>query len=126
MWNYRTITREDFEKIKNRVEDIIISLGGEKIEIELNYEKKTTSYLGKDNNIVIENNSSRPAFEFGGTYYRVDEVCFEDRPFIVIECGTFEDLLNNTMEDAEPFPFDLSAEEIKKEVQYSLGIAGGL
>ncbi len=54
--------------------------------------------------------------------YTVDEVCFSDRPFIVIECGTYDELMKNIMEDADPFPFDLSEDELLNEVKCSLGI----
>ena len=70
----------------------------------------------------MENISTRPTFEYEGQYYRVDEVCFSDRPFIVIECGTYDELMKNIMEDADPFPFDLSDDELLNEVKCSLGI----
>lgn len=44
------------------------------------------------------------------------------KPFIVIECGDLDELMNNIMDDAEPFPYDLSYEELCDEVKYSLGI----
>ena len=46
-----------------------------------------------------------------------------NKPFIVIECcGTYEELMKNMMDDADPFPYDLSEEELLNEVKYSLGI----
>lgn len=36
---------------------------------------------------------------------------------------TYNDLINNTMEDADPFPYDLSDDELENEVKCSLGIA---
>lgn len=70
----------------------------------------------------MKNSSVRPTFEYNGQYYRVDEVCFSDKPFIVIEYRTYDELMNNAMEDAEPFPYNLTEEELLNEVKYSLGI----
>ena len=118
MWPYAAITKEEFEKKKDEIETIIVSLGGNRRDISLLYENKTTSiFCGHQ----IVNQSQRPVYEFRGEYYRVDEVCFE-KPFIVIECGTHEDLIYNRMEDAEPFPYDLPYEELVNEVKYSMGI----
>ena len=80
---------------------------------------KKTAYIGND---FVENISTRPVFEYMGGYYRVDEVCFPGKPFIVIECGTYDELINNTMDEADPFPYDLTEEELMKEVKCSLGI----
>lgn len=49
-------------------------------------------------------------------------MCFSDKPFIVIECGTYDELVNDVMEDAEPFPYDLTEDKLLNEVKYSLGI----
>ena len=66
--------------------------------------------------------SQRPIFQFNHEYFRVNEFLCKEKPFIVIECGTYDELIKNSMEDAEPFPYDLSNDKIKKEVKYSLGI----
>lgn len=65
---------------------------------------------------------TRPAYEYKGQYYRVDEVCFSSKPFVVIEYGTYDELINNVMEDADPFPYDLTENELLNEVKYSLRI----
>ncbi len=119
MWYYDNITRDDFESVKNLVEKIMLELGAEIFEIHLPYEQKTTNYFG---NFEETNYSERSIFVYNGEYFRVDEVLFSQKPFIVIECGDMNDLLNNTMEDADPFPYDLSHEELRNEVKYSLGI----
>ena len=119
MWIYESVTRQEFEAIKDIVEEYIAMLGGNKVSIELPYEQRTRSYIGND---FVENISTRPAFEYRGEYYRVDEVCFPGKPFIVIECGTYDELINNVMDDADPFPYDLTEDELLKEVKYSLGI----
>ena len=119
MWFYRNITREEFEKRKSYVEQIICELGGEKLDVEIPYEQKTTTVI---NDYSETHRSGRHIYQFGNEYFRVDEVLYENKPFIVLECGTFEELMNNTMEDMNPFPVDLSDDDIIKEVKYSLGI----
>ena len=91
------------------------------MDVDLPYEQCTVTCSGND---AVKNSSVRPTFEYNGQYYRVDEVCFSDKPFIVIEYGTYDELMNNAMEDAEPFPYNLTEEELLNEVKYSLGIEG--
>lgn len=104
MWAYQSVTREEFEKKKNSIEQIILSLGGKRREFVKSY------------------TDERTVFEYNNEYFRVDEVLFPEKPFIVIECGSFTDVINNTMEDADPFPYDLSYKDSEDEVKYSLGI----
>ncbi|MCI5668359.1 MAG: hypothetical protein MR291_06305 [Oscillospiraceae bacterium] len=119
MWFYDNVTREEFEKKKDLVEKTILELGAKEYEIDLQYAQKTTSYVGVQKETYY---SQRRIFSFKDDFFRVDEVLFNDKPYIVLECGTLQQLINNTMEDADPFPYDLSDEEIKNEVKYSLGI----
>ena len=35
MWKYNFVTREEFEKVKDKVEDFIIMLGGKVFSVEL-------------------------------------------------------------------------------------------
>ena len=119
MWKYECVTRQEFEVIKDKIEKFIVMLGGNEISVGLPYEQRTLYSSGND---LVENVSTRPAFEHNGQYYRVDEVCFSDKPFVVIECGSYDELMNSVMEDATPFPYDLSEDELLKEVKYSLGI----
>ena len=119
MWFYSEVSREEFERRKDHVEQIMCEFGALAVDIELSYESQTTTYSGGFEETYY---SKRPVFTFNNEYFRVDEILFKDKPFIVLECGTFEDLKNNTMEDADPFPYDLSDEKIKNEVRYSLGI----
>mgnify|MGYP003322654137 CR=1 FL=1 len=91
--------------VKDKIEEFIVLIGGLKIIVDLPYEQKTTSiFEGK----VTVNISTRPVFKYNELYYRVDEVCFSDKPFVVIECGSYDELMNSVMEDATPFPYDLS------------------
>lgn len=118
MWWYETISREDFEKKKDYVESIIKELGA--YPTELRYTTPITTYSGDNKDTVI---SSRIVFLYHNRYYRVSEVLFPEKPFIVIEVANTEnEVKNNTMDDADPFPYDLSDEEILEEVKLSLGI----
>lgn len=119
IWKYECVTRQEFESIKDKIEEFIVTLGGNKVSVDLPYTQRTVSHSGVD---IVENISTRPAFEYNKRYYRVDEVCFPSKPFIVIECGTYDELMNNIMEDADPFPYDLSDDELLNEVKYSLEI----
>lgn len=65
----------------------------------------------------------RTVFTHHGEYFRLDEMTFHGKPFFVIECGTEEDFHLNRMEDADPFPYDLPEEEIRKEIQQILEIS---
>lgn len=119
MWKYECVTRQEFESIKDKIEEYIVKLGGNKVSVELPYIARTITYLGTG---FVENISVRPAFKYKEYYYRVDEVCFPSKPFIVIEGGTYDELMNNTMDDADPFPYDLTDDELLNEVKYSLEI----
>ena len=39
MWNYKCVTRHEFELIKDKIEKFIVMLGGEKMYIDLPYEQ---------------------------------------------------------------------------------------
>ena len=119
MWFYDNVSRADFEAVKDIVEKIMLQLGASVYDVQLPYEDKTTNYSGDNEETYY---FERPVYTYNEFYFRVDEVLFSNKPFIVIECGDLDELLKNTMEDAEPFPYDLSPEEIRNEVKYSLGI----
>ena len=114
MWWYENVTRVDFEAVKDTIEQIMFRLGASKYEIRLPYEVKTTSYL---DDFEETHRSERSVFTYKGLFFRVDEVFFSQKPFIVIECGDLDEQMNNIMEDAEPFPYDLSYEDLCDEVQ---------
>lgn len=119
MWVYDNVSRNEFEKRKDYVEQVMCEFGAVILNIDLPYEQETTSCAESGQETCY---SQRPVYKFNNEYFRVDEVLFIEKPFIVIEFGTYNDLIRNTMEDANPFPYDLSDNEIKNEVKYSLGI----
>ena len=104
MWKYTDITRDEFEKIKDHIEEIMVAHGATVQDIT------DASVWG----------SHRKAYKYKDLYYRIDEVCFPKKPFIVAEVGTYDELMKNVMEDADPFPWDLSEEEMEDEVSFFL------
>lgn len=120
VWNYKDVTRQQFECVKDKVEGYIVLLGGKKIQIELPYTPKTISYV---QDCAVDGGIGRAIYEYNGEYFRVDEVCFADKPYVVIEyCESVDEVMRNQMMDADPFPYDLSDEKMMEEVKYSMGI----
>ena len=115
-WIYTNVTRQEFEAVKDKVERILVELGCVEVAIELPYIQKTTSILGKDEKVI--NYAYRTPYQKGRWYYRVDEVCFPNKPFIAIEFGDYNDLMNNIMEDLDPIPYDLNDNELFDEVTW--------
>lgn len=84
MWPYEQISREEFEKVKDKVEQFMLSFGAEKLDLDIPYNQTTTSYCG-DN--VIKSTIGRLVFKYMDNYFRVDEVRFAVKPFVVFEFG---------------------------------------
>ena len=65
----------------------------------------------------------RPIYERNGEYYRADFIPFNDKPYLVIEWSDDKTIADNgTMEDVDPFPYDLDDERLEKEVRYAMEI----
>ncbi|MBQ3611911.1 MAG: hypothetical protein IJA01_06565 [Firmicutes bacterium] len=119
MWTYEDITREEFEKRKDYVEKVMVELGA--VPTEHAASVKVSTYA--NNQLIGEHTSNRTIYIYQEEYYRVCEMLYKDKPFIVIEFAeSLERALSNCMEDIDPFPHDLSDNEIVKEVKCSLGI----
>ena len=119
MWFYNKVSRSEFERRKDYVEQIMCEFGAVAVDVELPYAQKTTSCADGFEETYY---SKRSVFKMNSEYFRVDELLCREKPFIVIECGTFEELIKNATEDADPFPYDLSDNEIRNEVKYLFGI----
>lgn len=120
MWIYKFVSRENFEKRKDFVDTILRKSGCTTANIKLPYEQNTTMHTADFTETFI---SKRPLYQYKTCYLRIDEVLFPKKPFIVLEfADTIEEVQNNIMEDADPFPYDLSDDEIVQEVKYSLKI----
>jgi len=58
-------------------------------------------------------------YRFGDEYFRIERMYFKGKPFMVFSFG---DSVEGPFEDADPFPVDLSEEELKEEVRLALRI----
>lgn len=120
MWLYKSVSREEFESRKDFVDKILQEFGCEVLTAELPYEQKMTTYGGGFEDTWI---SERPLYRYGERYFRIAEILFREAPFIVIECAdAMDEVMKNIMEDADPFPYDLSDAETISEIKYVLGI----
>lgn len=106
MWRYKNVSRAEFEDRKAFAARYMAELGCVFVDLQ-----------------HFETEKTRPVYKFENGFYRIDEVLFHEKPFIVLEyADTIEEVQKNIMEDLEPFPYDLSDEEMRKEIEYSLGI----
>jgi hypothetical protein len=120
MWPYKNVNRKDFENRKNFVDEALRSLGCKILNVEIPYDQTTTMLSKSFNETWI---SERPIYQYENRLFRIDEVLFENKPFIVIEnADTIDEVMKNIMEDANPFPYDLSDIDTIKEIKYVLGI----
>lgn len=85
MWKYTDITRDEFERIKDRIEEIMVAHGAVVQDIDLPYSQMTITVHKDPDAIVWE--SHRKVYKYKDLYYRIDEVCFDKEPFIVAEVG---------------------------------------
>lgn len=108
------VTRAEFELRKDFVEKALMEVGA--TPTDLGGSHTSTNYFDDTSETTISN---RTVLTYNKGYYRVDEFLLSpDKPFIVIECAdTEEQARNNVMEDADPFPYDLSDSDIRKEIK---------
>ena len=117
MWPYKTVTRRRLEEQKDLVERLLERLGA--VPTDLGRPHPVSSYGAGIGETFL---SHRTVYRYGGGFYRVDELLFREKPFLVMEwAGREEDVRNNAMEDADPFPWDLGEEELLEELQKLLG-----
>ncbi len=65
----------------------------------------------------------RTVYYYKGDYFRVDFIPFDDKPYIVIEWTDDKKYAEaGSLEDVEPFPYDLEDAEFDKEVRYAFEI----
>ena len=116
MWPYSFVTRAEFEKRKDFVDRTLRHLGCEVLPAS---PQRMTMYGKGFQETWI---SERPLYQFHSVYIHIGEVLHE-KPFLVLELtDTLEEAKSNEMEDADPFPYDLSDDEIVLEVKRSLGL----
>lgn len=113
MWPYKNHSEEEYYRVIEYVQSYAESLGAEYVCSKL--QKFTTYWNDKD----IQETTELKIFKYNGEFFWVENHFLPERPFIVLSFG---DSIDSIFEDADPFPYDLSEDELKKEVRYSLGI----
>ena len=114
MWPYTNHSEEEYNKAVEFVQDYAKSLGAKYICSKL--QKFTTISGDKE---PVNETIEMKIFKFKDEYFWLEDHFQPDRPFIVFSFG---DSVDTIFEDAEPFPYNLTEEDLKAEVRYSLGI----
>ena len=113
MWPYQSVTRQQLEEKKDLVERLLQKLGAVPTGLGLPHPVSSCG-TGVAETVL----SRRAVYRYQDGFYRVNEVLFAQKPFLVMEwAGREEDVRNNGMEDTDPFPWDLGEEEILAELQ---------
>lgn len=107
-WKYGTDpSQQELEKCLDHVEKKMMEYGAEPTEIRCK-------------NPLVAN---RITYEYNGGFYRADYIPFDVKPCIVLEYAEKkEDVINNIMEDCDPFDYDASDDEIEKEIRIAFEI----
>ena len=113
MWPYSNHSEEDYYKAIEFVENYALSLGAEYVCTK---EERFSAFSG-DKEIVEE--SKTKVYKYGDDYYWIEHHFLADCPYIVFSFG---DTIETIFDDADPFPYNLTEEDLKAEVRYSLGI----
>ena len=119
MWPYLFVTRAEFEKRKDLVDLALRRYGCEVEQIQLPYIQVEATYGRCFEETWI---SERPVYRLGGQYIRISEILLK-KPCIVLEIAdTLTAVLNNAMEDTDPFPYNLTEDQMLEQVRLSLGL----
>lgn len=114
MWPYTEHSEEEYNKAIDFVLQYAESLGAKYICTK---QKKISTISGNEK--PIQEILEMKVFQFGNEYFWVEHHFLPECPFIVFSFG---DSVDTIFEDADPFPYNLTEEELKAEVRYSLGI----
>ena len=113
MWPYKNHSEKEYYRVIEYVQSYAETLGAEYVCSKL--QKFSTYWRDK----AIQETIELKVFKYKGEFFWVENHFLPERPFIVFSFG---DSVDSIFEDADPFPYDLSEDELKKEVRYSLGI----
>ena len=113
MWPYKNHSEKEYYRVIEYVQSYAETLGAEYGCSKL--QKFSTYWRDK----AIQETIELKVFKYKGEFFWVEKHFLPARPFIVFSFGNSVDSI---FEDADPFPYDLSEDELKKEVRYSLGI----
>ena len=109
MWKYgNNPSREYVDQRLRFVEQLFESYGA----VPLDINQANRNRLGQ-----------RITYLYNNEYFRVDCICFGEKPFIVIEwTDDSSDAAAGSMEDVKPFPYDFPDWIIEKEVRFACEI----
>jgi len=113
-WPYENIEYNELDTAIKSCEQIIVSLGGMFVTER---KENETWFMNKDDYITEQ--VLKKVYRFRDSYVCVDKIYFPKKPFLVLK---FADEMKGPYEDADPFPYDLSRDEIKLEIQYALEV----
>ena len=111
-WPYDKPTQEEFLEVVNKVKEYATSLGAELVGF--NPQKITT--ITPYGEYVDE--SGRDIYKYNDVFVIIDDLYF-DKPHIVF---TYSDTIDGVYEDGDSFPYDLTDDELLKEVKIALNI----
>lgn len=111
-WPYKNIDQSDFEEVILLVEKIIIEYGGVFTTIT---EENETWYSASG--LEVKELVKQNIYQFRDEFIRVDRMYYSDKPSIVLE---FSDCIEGPYEDADPFPYDLSPDEIAEGIKQAM------
>ena len=114
MWPYRDHDEEEYNRVLRFVEEYAVSLGAELVGSK---QETFTTFAG---DLQVRETLDMSIYRFGDEYYWVEHHFLPDRPFMVFSFGDSVETVGS--DDAEPFPYDLTEEELKAEARYSFGL----
>jgi len=113
MSSFNDSTVEEYNKAVDFVLSYAESLGA---EYALTATEKFTFVSGDE---AVRDALELKIYRFGDEYFRIEKIYFKGKPWMVF---SFSDSVEGPYEDADPFPVDLSEEELKEEVRLALRI----
>ena len=113
MSSFNDSTVEEYNKAVDFVLSYAESLGA---ECALTTTEKFTFASG---DTAVHDTLDLKIYKFGDEHFRIEKMYFKGKPWMVF---SFSDSVEGPYEDANPFPVDLSEEELKEEVRLALRI----
>ena len=110
---YNNILDEEYNKTVVFLLAYAESLGAEYVC------SRTERFVTTSKGTTIREGPEMKIYKFGDEYFRIEKFSLPDKPWMVF---SFSDSVEGPYEDADPFPYDLSEEELKEEVRFALRI----
>ena len=113
MHSYNNRLESEYNKTVDFLISYAESLGAEYVC------SRTESFAATSKGTTIREELEMKIYKFGDEYFRIEKFSLPDKPWMVF---SFSDSVEGPYEDADPFPYDLSEEELKEEVRFALRI----